>query len=209
MINYQTILDLCEKKGVKVTNVEKELGISKGALKKVEKSTPNADRIYALAKYFDVPMEIFFSDEDKVVAHYYESLKDQYAEVNMEGFSPVFDAAAGNGRISGDYAEEMIEEEVEEEYVWLKIYGDSMYPILQNGDCVKVHLQTETEKTDLTVIKVDGETTTVKYVEVMDNGVWLRAENKDVYEDTFYTAREIMTLPVTIVGRAVELKRSF
>lgn len=33
MISYQKILDLCEKKGVKVTNVEKELDLSKGSLK--------------------------------------------------------------------------------------------------------------------------------------------------------------------------------
>ena len=84
-----------------------------------------------------------------------------------------------------------------------------MYPVLHDGDCIKVHVQTETEKSDLTVIKVDGETATVKYVEVTDNGVWLRAENKDVFEDKFYTAREIMALPVTIVGRVTELKRSF
>lgn len=116
MISYQKILDLCEKKGVKVTNVEKELELSKGSLKKVEKNTPNAEKIYMLAKYFDVPMEAFFEEEDiPLISKYesaiasavefrrrYESDADFRAEVDAieAELEPVFDAAAGAGRIN-------------------------------------------------------------------------------------------------------------
>lgn len=109
-------------------------------------------------------------------------MKGRYADVNLEGFAPVFDVAAGNGRINGEYADEYVEnEDSDDGSVWLKVYGDSMYPVLHDGDYIKVHPQTDTEKTDLTVIKIDGETATVKYVDVTENGVWLRAENKAAY----------------------------
>lgn len=209
---YEVFERLLELKGVSTADVSKATGIPKSTLSSWKSgiSTPKADKLYLIAKFFDVPMEVFFADDaDRILAEQYQSLKDRYAEVKMEGFSPMFDVAAGNGRINGDYADEFVEEETGSEYVWLKVCGDSMYPVLHDGDCIKVHIQTETEKSDLTVIKVDGETATVKYVEVTDNGVWLRAENKDVFEDKFYTAREIMALPVTIVGRVTELKRSF
>lgn len=209
---YEVFERLLELKGVSTAEVSKATGIPKSTLSSWKNgvSTPKADKLYLIAQFFDVPMEVFFADDsDRILAEQYQLMKDRYADVKMEGFSPVFDVAAGNGRINGDYADEYVEEENDGEHVWLKVCGDSMYPILHDGDCIKVHIQTETDKADLTVIKVDGETATVKYVEVTDNGVWLRAENKDVFSDTFYTAREIMTLPVTIVGRVTELRRSF
>lgn len=209
---YEVFERLLELHEVSVADVSKATGIPKSTLSswKSGVSTPKADKIYAIAKYFDVPMEIFFDDADKLVADYYEKMKGRYADVKFEGFAPVFDVAAGNGRINGEYADEYVEnEDSDDGSVWLRVYGDSMYPVLHDGDCIKVHPQTDTEKTDLTVIKIDGETATVKYVDVTENGVWLRAENKAVFEDRFYSAREIMTLPITIVGRVTEMRRSF
>ena len=138
-------------------------------------------------------MEVFFEDP-KNIKH-----------------KPLYDVAAGQGRINDDFADEYVEEEeeVEEGYSWCRIVGDSMYPILHDGDKVKVRHQTQTEPTDLTVVKVDGESATVKYVEVTDNGVWLRAENKEVFADRFYTVSEVLTLPITIIGKVVQMQRTF
>lgn len=225
MISYQRILDLCEQRGVKVTNVEKELGLSKGSLKKVEKNTPNAEKIYILAKYFGVPMEAFFEEEPPAISKYEEDIGNavEYChryendeafrtqadaiEAELANAEPVYEVAAGAGRINGCYTDTYITEEYSDEFSWVQIYGDSMYPILHDGDLVQVHQQTETCKTDLTVIKVDGETATVKYVEMVENGIWLRAENKDVFDDKFYTVQEILTLPITIIGKVTELRR--
>lgn len=111
------------------------------------------------------------------------------------------EVAAGPGRINDEY------ESTNEEYSTVKIVGDSMYPILQDGDIVKVHHQTETSPTDLTVVKIDGELSTIKYLEIVSDGIWLRAENKDVFPDKHYTIQEVMSLPITVIGKAVELRR--
>ena len=78
-----------------------------------------------------------------------------------------------------------------------------------DGDKVKVKHQTETSPFDYTVVKVDGDHCTVKHVEIVDNGVWLRADNKAVYKDKFYTTQEVITLPISIIGKVVEMRRNF
>ena len=220
MIKYQTILDLCASRGVKVSTVEKELGFSKSALSKVEVNTPNAEKIFALAQYFDVPMEYFFEEADKEkvaryasliasasnhVANYDADLEDE-VEADMRR-QPVYEVAAGQGRVNGQYADEYTDEEMSDEYCLCTVHGDSMYPVLFDGDVVKVHYQTVVESSDIAIVKVDGETATAKYVEVADNGVWLRAENKSVFEDKFYSVQEVLSLPITIIGKVVELRR--
>jgi len=208
MSRLEILKELCKAKGISINKLEQELGFSQGSLGKIDSSVPKADKLYAIAKFFGTPMEIFFEDAaDKRVAHYTEQLIDVVEKYK----EPVYDVAAGNGRVNGDYTDTYIEEDEGqmEGYSWCEVHGDSMYPTLLDGDLVRVEHMTQTEPTDLTVIKVDGESATVKHVEVADNGIWLRAENKDAFEDRFYSVQDVLSLPVTIVGKVVELKRKF
>lgn len=192
MSKYELILTLCKKKGVKITKVEEELGFARGSFKKMDSSKPSAEKIYALAKYFDVPMEYFF-EENKP----------------LRLLKPVYEVAAGEGRINSDYTDNYISfDEDSDEYTYCSVHGDSMYPIVQSGDIIKIRLTSEISPSDLTVIKIDGESATVKYVEIVQDGLWIRAENKEVFEDRFYSVKDVMTLPITIVGKAVELQRA-
>lgn len=126
------------------------------------------------------------------------------------GSSPLYNVAAGTGAFNDTYAYEYINEESDEgEYSWCTVHGDSMSPVLMDGDKVKVKHQTETSPFDYTVVKVDGDHCTVKHVEIVDNGVWLRADNKAVYKDKFYTTQEVITLPISIIGKVVEMRRNF
>lgn len=200
MSRLEILKELCKAKGISINKLEQELGISQGSLGKIDNNVPKADRLYAIAQYFNVPMETFFEPISMERTHHYEKM------------TPLFDVAAGNGRINCDYPEEYIEDEEEKEmdgFSWCEVHGDSMYPILLDGDKVKVQYQTQTEPSDLTVIKVDGESATVKFVEIASDGIWLRAENKDVFEDKFYSVQDVLTLPISIIGKVVELKRNF
>lgn len=122
---------------------------------------------------------------------------------------PVYDISAGKGRLNEGYPTEWMDTtEDSDEYSWCTIHGDSMYPRLYDGDLIRVHHQTETSPRDLTVVKIDGDAVTVKYVEITNDGVWLRAENKDVFEDKFYSVQQVLTLPIQIVGKVVEMRRA-
>ena len=197
MSRLEILKRLCKSREISINKLEQELGVSQGSLGKIDSNVPKADKLYAIAQYFQVPMEVFFEESADGIA-------EKYA--NAE---PVYDIAAGEGRINGQYPTEYMEEETMEGYSWCEIHGDSMSPILLDGDYVKVQHMTQTEPTDLTVVKVDGESATVKYVEITDSGVVLRAENKEVYEDHYFSVSEVITLPVTIVGKVVEMKRKF
>lgn len=185
---YSRFNALLEKNNVSAYKVAKDLGFSSGMFSnwKAGRATPKQDKIQKIADYFDVPISYFYSE-------------------------PVYDVAAGEGRINSDYSSETISDvtfsDNNGEYSYIRIHGDSMLPEIKDGDLVKVHHQVETNKQDFTVVKVDGETATIKYAEFADGGLWLRAINKEVYQDTFFTAKDIATLPVTIIGKAIEIVR--
>lgn len=187
---YSKFNALLEQKNVSAYKVAKDLGFSSGMFSnwKAGRATPKQDKIQKIADYFNVPISYFYGEQ------------------------PVYDVAAGEGRINDVSPTETISDitftDNDEEYSYIRICGDSMLPEIRNGDIVKVHHQPETNKNDYTVVKVDGETATIKHVEFAENGVWLRATNKDVYKDRFFSIQEVMTLPVTIIGKAVEIRRA-
>lgn len=180
-----------KQRGISNYKVSKDTGIAQETLSswKNGKYYPKEPKIQVLANYFEVPALYFY--------------EGQLSKVG----SPVYDVAAGSGRINTDYPAEYLNEKLEEGYSYVRIYGDSMLPNIKDGDIVKVHHQTETNPSDYTVVKVDGESSTVKHVEIVSDGVWLRADNKEVFPDKFFTIQEVMTLPVTIIGKAVEVRR--
>lgn len=181
---YAKIQRLLDSKGMTAYKLSKELNLSRSAFSewKTGKSTPKYETLLKIAAYFDVPVSYFYEE-------------------------PIYDVAAGEGRVNGEHATEYMKAEHDEETSYIRIHGDSMLPELRDGDLVKVHHQTETAKTDYTVVKVDGETATIKFVEVTETGVWIRALNKEVFEDRFYTVKEVLSLPVKIVGKAIEVTR--
>lgn len=57
---------LCKKKGVSMNTAEKEIGLAKGYISKLEKSNPNMTTLQKMAEYFDVSVEYLMTGtEDK------------------------------------------------------------------------------------------------------------------------------------------------
>ena len=54
---YEKIKDLCIEKGITITALERELGIAKGSLSKIDKHKPSANKIQKIADYFNVPID--------------------------------------------------------------------------------------------------------------------------------------------------------
>ncbi len=63
MSRYEKIKMLCKERGITVTGLEKELGIARGSLSKIDKNQPGADRLKKLSDYFDLPVEYFLDDQ--------------------------------------------------------------------------------------------------------------------------------------------------
>lgn len=80
----EKIRNLCKKKGISVTDLEKELGFGNGSLTKKGLTSIRSDRLYSIAKYFDVSMEYFLSDDARHPKDYY--LNDETVAMAQELF---------------------------------------------------------------------------------------------------------------------------
>lgn len=94
------------------------------------------------------------------------------------------------------------------EYFGLKIKGDSMSPRILNGDVVIVRKQSSCDNGDIAVILVNGENATVKKVQISNSGIMLIPLNP-TYEPKFFDQQAVLDLPVTIIGKVVELRGKF
>lgn len=201
---YEKLKKICNEHGTTVSALEKNLGFSNASL---SKGTPRADRLYKIAEYFDLPMEYFLDDSERL-DYYYEKIQGQI-ENYLNGISkPVYRASAGQGAYNDTYTVDSISMG-EDGYEYAEVVGDSMLPELRDGDVIKIEPTSQTSPKDFTLIKIDGNDCTVKFVEVVDNGIWVRASNKEVFADRFYTIQDVLTLPITIIGKVVAFRRSF
>lgn len=59
---------LCAQNSVKRGALERELGFGRGSIMKWDSHIPQADRLYAVAKYFNVSMEYLMTGDDLTFA---------------------------------------------------------------------------------------------------------------------------------------------
>lgn len=94
------------------------------------------------------------------------------------------------------------------EFFGLKVKGDSMAPRIQNGDVVIVRKQENCETGDVCVVMVNGFDATLKQVKKDYNGISLVPFNTE-YKPMFYSNKDIIELPVRIIGKVIELRGKF
>lgn len=91
------------------------------------------------------------------------------------------------------------------EYFGLKIKGASMEPRIYDGDVVIVRKQEDVESGQIAIVCVNGDEATCKKIMKQESGILLQPLNPS-YEAIFYTNEQITTLPITIIGRVIELR---
>lgn len=92
------------------------------------------------------------------------------------------------------------------EYFALKIAGKSMEPRMMDGDVVIVRRQPDVDSGDIAVVLVNGNDATVKQISKSDAGLTLIGWNPSVYTPKTYNKKECKELPVTILGKVVEIR---
>ncbi len=90
------------------------------------------------------------------------------------------------------------------DYSWLAVKGDSMEPLICEGDFVLVHLQSYANNGDIVVAIIDEDEGTLKKFRQDAHGIMLSPLN-NFYETRFIPASEAQRL--IIYGIAVEIKR--
>lgn len=181
------------------TEIAKMIYISQPAYSKYEMGTasPNPETLSKLAEVLNVSV-------DYLVGNDVPPERPGYIRIPVLGR-----VAAG---IPIDAIEEVIDwEDIsaesagDGEYFGLQIKGQSMEPKISDGDVVIVRRQPDVDNGDIAVVLVNGNDATVKKIKKSPQGVVLIPSNP-AYEPMFYSNDEIESLPVTILGRVVELR---
>ena len=90
----------------------------------------------------------------------------------------------------------------------LQIHGDSMVPRMCEGDVVIVRQQNDAESGDIVIAMINGDDATCKRLRKYRDGIELISNNPS-YEPMFFSNEEIISKPVKIIGKVVELRGKF
>ncbi len=90
----------------------------------------------------------------------------------------------------------------------LQIHGDSMEPRMCEGDVVIVRQQNDAESGDIVIAMINGDDATCKRLRKYRDGIELISNNPS-YEPMFFSNEEIISKPVKIIGKVVELRGKF
>lgn len=92
------------------------------------------------------------------------------------------------------------------EFFALAVKGDSMFPEYREGNVLILRKQDSCETGDDCAVMVNGDDATFKRIRRNEKGITLQPLNP-AYDPTFYTNKEVIELPVRIIGVVVEVRR--
>lgn len=163
-------------------------------------SIPKTGKIQALADYFGIGKS--------------DLLDDKRSRSTRRGVAiPVL------GSVAAGIPIEAIEDVIDTEeitqgmaktgtFFGLKIKGNSMEPKISDGDIVIVRQQDDAESGDVVIACVNGDEATCKRLRKYKDGIELISNNPS-YEPMFFSNEDIMSRPVKILGRVMELRAKF
>lgn len=184
----------------------KILGVSKATISLYEhdKSTPDDNIKIKICTHFGVSFDWLMG-----------LTKDKAGVVKEKGVRiPVL------GRIVAGIPIEAIEDVIDWEeipismartgdYFALMVTGRSMEPTLRDGDVVILKKQSDVDNGDIAAVLINGNEATIKEIKKGLSGITLIGHNVVEYSPTFYSNEDIERLPISILGKAVELRRKF
>ena len=185
------------RKGASLTQSEvaEYLGIKRQTYSAYERgvSTPDANTIAQLARLFGVSAGELVTGETPANAIRVPVCGNVAAGIPIDAIEDVeeyveVDASLARGAT----------------LIGLKVKGRSMEPRFTNGDTVIIRCQSSVDNGDIAIVLV-GEEATMKKVVRYTEGIRLMPTNP-AYEPTYFSNEEIKSLPVTILGKVVELR---
>lgn len=203
----ERLKELRLQKGATQEEVGKIIAVSKATIMKYEKGlVENLKRssIEKLAKYFNVaPSYLMCMDEDEEKIPVIPTLSIPILGTVKAGYNWLAEENV-IGYITDENTVKSYEKNIHEYYA-LKVIGDSMLPLLSEGDLVIVHDQDDVESGQTAVILINGEEATVKKIIKTNTGIELHAMNP-YYPVRKFTFEDMKNIPVKIIGRVKEAK---
>ena len=189
---------LCAQKGVSPNAAAKELSIASGTITEWKKGrTPNNVSIKKIANYFGVsPVSLIKEDEPPLTSSTLQVLDSQ--NVHM---IPLFEnVSAGFGSLAVDHVIDYVPlyftgRAEAENTICIRVRGDSMYPIIDDGDIIQVHKQTSVDSGSIAVVILDEEEGLVKKVVYGKDWIELHSFNP-MYKTMRFNGPEVLRIRV-------------
>ena len=196
--NLQYYMELHELNNKELSEI---LGVSESTVGKwlLRKSTPRMGVIEKLARYFNIQKSDLIEQKEPELT---------FVDLSNYIKIPVV------GKIPAGVPIEAIEDIIEtidipedwtkgdKEYIGLRVSGDSMYPVLLDGDTVVIQVQPSAETGDICACYVNGYDATLKRISLTPTSITLKPENPNYPPKTYTHPGE-----VTIAGKVVEVRR--
>lgn len=196
----EKIKALCDGKGVSIKRFEQDCGLSNGYYSSIRRhgSMPSADKLNTIAQYFGVSRDYLLGKESQgeSVGVMIPLLGRVAAGVPISAVENII----GQEEISRNTA-------IQGEFFALKIKGDSMSPYIMDGDIVVVRQQNTAESGDVVIALVNGHDGVCKKFRKLETGIALTSVNP-AYDPMIFDHREIDSIPVYIMGKVIEIRRS-
>lgn len=185
-----------------------KIGVQKAAIQKYEKGTVKnikRDSLIELAKCLDTTPEYLLGWDDE--PSNFEMVDDSdfvnipiigrvaagvscFADNNIVDYEPVH---------KSDISES-------EQYAFLRVVGDSMYPVFMEDDLVLVRCQSSVDSGSYAVVTIDGEDGVVKKVVYGKDFIELQSINP-MYPPRRFEGEDV--LRIRVFGLVKEIKRKF
>lgn len=194
------IKSLREENHITQEELAKKMGLSKGIISLYEKEIrkPSLEILIKLSEIFDCSIDYILCKTDI-----------RNAVINLARIPILGTVKAGYDWLAEENVIDYItlKENIPnlKEYYALRITGDSMLPLLSEGDLVIVHDQDDVESGQTAVVLINGEEATVKKIVKTNEGIELHSMNP-YYPVKKFTFEDMKNIPVKIIGRVKEAK---
>lgn len=197
--------------GITLEEVGKIVGVSKATVQRWESGAiknVRRDKIEKLAKALQIS-PAYLMDWEEIPQNEPKnvfSVEGEYVKVPVVGR-----VAAGMGCLAEnniiDY-EPILRESLTqgEDYVFLRVVGDSMYPEFKEGDLVLVRCQTSVDSGSYAVVIIDGEDGVIKKIVYDKDFIELHSINP-MYPVRRFEGEDV--LRIQVFGLVKEIKRKF
>lgn len=199
---------LRKQKGLTQAELSEKLNLTRSAIGMYEsgKMCPPVDKLQVFADFFGVDMNTLITGHAATLTD--TELPPKPLRVTI----PILCEIAAGQPIGCDdnvigHEEISFEMAQRGQCFALRVKGDSMLPHISDGDIVIFRATPYVNSGAVAIVKVNGDSATCKKFYLKDDGVLLKAYNPDIYPDKFYSSKEVMELPVTVVGEVIEVRK--
>lgn len=199
-INKQLANAIAES-GVPISKIAQKAEISRAHIYKILSGEKNVSSVTLekICKAINIkPSALYDGEVERIKGYKIPVLGTIPAGIPIEAIEEILDYE--------EISEEMARNG---EYFALKVKGDSMLPTVKNGDVVIIKRCDDADSGKICVVMINGNDATLKEIKKGSQGLWVLPHNPDSeFKPTFFSNQEIETVPVRIIGVAVEIRRS-